>query len=61
MSGLPYESSGSYTRRVDTITQYDFASDEIAGRFVGTCARMRRSIAEILAAALHELIEAKSI
>jgi hypothetical protein len=48
MSGLPYESSGSYTRRVDTITQYDFASDEIAGRFVGTCARMRRSIAEIL-------------
>ena len=41
------------------MTHYESAIDEIAGRLQGTDASLTNSIAEILAAALQELIEAE--
>lgn len=43
---------GSYTKRFDTMTHYESAIDEIAGRLQGTDASLTSSVAEILAAAL---------
>jgi hypothetical protein len=45
--------------RFDTMTHYESAIDDIAGRLQGVDASLTSSIADILAAAMQELMEAE--